>query len=177
MNLYLGGYPMQEERTKVYSSSSSGIYRINFGGRIGDVDGDGVDDICIGENGGTDHTGTNQPGNIYIIKGTRSPVSVKDENESAITDTQLILNISPNPASSTVNITYKLPYEGEIKLSIHDITGKRVYFSSQREGIGEHVSSLDISEIVKSSGVYILTIELQNGDKRESKSLKLQFLK
>ncbi len=177
MNLYLGGYPMQEERTKVYSSSSSGIYRINFGGRIGDVDGDGVDDICIGENGGTDHTGTNQPGNIYIIKGTRSPVSVKDEAAPETTESPLTLNISPNPTSSSLNIAYTLPFEGEVKISIHDITGKKVYSTTQIENSGEHASFVDISKIVKSSGVYILTIELHQGDKSVSKSLKLQFLK
>ena len=177
MNLYLGGYPMQEERTKVYSSSSSGIYRINFGGRIGDVDGDGVDDICIGENGGTDHTGTNQPGNIYIIKGTRSPVSVKDEAAPETTESQLTLNISPNPTSSSLNITYTLPFEGEVDISIHDITGKKVYATTQIENIGEHALFVDISKIVKSSGVYILTIELHQGDKSVLKSLKLQFLK
>ncbi len=175
MNLYLGGYPMQEERTKVYSTS--GNYSINFGGRIGDVDGDGVDDICIGENGFTEHPGIAPPGNIYIIKGTRSPVSVKEEHSSATTDTQLILNISPNPTSSMLNVAYNLPYEGDVKIDIHDITGKKVYSSSHREDSGEHVAVLEISRIVRSSGVYILTLELQQGDRRESKSLKLQYMK
>lgn len=173
MNLYLGGYPMQEERTKVYGSSQ----HINFGGRIGDVDGDGVDDICIGENGGPDHTGTNPPANIYIIKGTRSPVSVKDEVAPETTESPLTLNISPNPTSSILNIAYTLPFEGEAEISIHDITGKKVYSTTQIENSGGHISSFDISKIVRSSGVYILTLELQNGDKRESKSIKLQFLK
>jgi hypothetical protein len=44
--LFLGGNPIPTEKADEYSFSDK---RPNFSGRIGDVTGDGVDDICIGE--------------------------------------------------------------------------------------------------------------------------------
>jgi len=177
MNLYLGGYPMQEERTKVYSSSSSGIYRINFGGRIGDVDGDGVDDICIGENGGTDHTGTNQPGNIYIIKGTRSPVSVREKTEVLLTPSELDIAISPNPTNGPITLQYTLPGPGEFVTEVFNILGEKIYSNSSQGEKGVHSEQIDLASRVGPSGVYIIRVSLNSGGESYSKSVKVQVVK
>ncbi|GAB1347911.1 hypothetical protein MASR1M107_01220 [Ignavibacteriales bacterium] len=52
---------------------------IDFAGRVGDINGDGIDDICVGENAVQDHQSI-PAGDIYIYKGTRTPVSVEEED-------------------------------------------------------------------------------------------------
>ena len=175
MFLYLGGNPMADEKVMAYGTSSS-FYNLNFGGRVGDVDGDGIDDICIGENGYYEHLVSSPPGNLYIIKGTRTSTSVKDSTLDAPT-AELTVKISPNPTSSIATLTYSLPFEGELRLNINDITGQRIFTNTLMKEKGDNTELLDLTRLVKSSGIYFITLELTNEGKTISKSLKLQYLK
>lgn len=175
MFLYLGGDPMADEKVMAYGTSSS-FYNLNFGGRVGDVDGDGIDDICIGENGYYEHLVSSPPGNLYIIKGTRTSTSVKEVTSDAPT-AELAVKISPNPTGSIANLTYSLPFAGELRLDIHDITGQRIYTNTLMREMGENTELLDLTRLVKSSGIYFITLELRNEGETISKSLKLQYMK
>lgn len=147
MFLYLGGDPMADEKVMAYGTSSS-FYNLNFGGRVGDVDGDGIDDICIGENGYYEHLVSSPPGNLYIIKGTKTSTSVKESILDAPT-AELAVKISPNPTGSIANLTYSLPFAGELRLDIHDITGQRIYTNTyERDGRKYRITRLiKISQI------------------------------
>lgn len=175
MFLYLGGDPMADEKVMAYGTSSS-FYNLNFGGRVGDVDGDGIDDICIGENGYYEHLVSSPPGNLYIIKGTRTSTSVKESTLDAPT-AELAVKISPNPTSSIATLTYSLPFEGELRLNINDITGQRIFTNTLMKEKGDNTELLDLTRLVKSSGIYIISLELTSEGKTISKSLKLQYLK
>ena len=140
------------------------------------MDGDGIDDICIGENGYYEHLVSSPPGNLYIIKGTRTSTSVKDSTLDAPT-AELAVKISPNPTSSIATLTYSLPFEGELRLNINDITGQRIFTNTLMKEKGDNTELLDLTRLVKSSGIYFITLELTNEGKTISKSLKLQYLK
>ncbi|GAB1443909.1 hypothetical protein MASR2M39_27540 [Ignavibacteriales bacterium] len=49
--LYLGGQTITGLIAQLYRSYTFNC-DINFAGRVGDVNGDGIDDICVGENAG-----------------------------------------------------------------------------------------------------------------------------
>jgi hypothetical protein len=175
MFLYLGGSPMWAEKRRAYGTSSSS-YNLNFGGRVGDVNGDGIDDFCIGENGYTDHT-SSPPGNLYIISGSDVPNGIKEDEFKDDQDSGLVLAVSPNPVNTVTNVSYHLPFEGELIIELHDITGQSVYKNILQKEKGDHTELLDLSRFTISSGVYILSLELKQRDKILSKSLKLQYMK
>ncbi|GAB1349944.1 hypothetical protein MASR1M107_21580 [Ignavibacteriales bacterium] len=173
--LYLGGSPMWAEKRRAYGTSSS-YYNLNFGGRVGDVNGDGIDDFCIAENGYPDHT-SSPPGNLYIIAGSDVPNGIKENEIKNEQDSGLILGLSPNPVKNVTNVSYYLPFDGELIIELHDITGQNVYKTIIQKEKGDHTELIDLSRLTISSGVYILTLELKQGDKIVSKSLKLQYMK
>ncbi len=175
MFLYLGGSPMWVEKRRAYGTSSS-YYNLNFGGRVGDVNGDGITDFCIAENGYPDHTGV-PPGNLYIISGSDVPNGIKEDEIKNEQDSGLILGLSPNPVKTVTNVSYNLPYDGELTINLYDITGQCVYKNILQKEKGDHTEIIDFQRLSVASGVYILTLELKHGDKILSKSLKLQYLK
>ena len=175
MFLYLGGSPMWAEKRRAYGTSSS-YYNLNFGGRVGDVNGDGIDDFCIAENGYTDHTSI-PPGNLYIISGSDVPNGIKEDEFKDDQDSGLVLAVSPNPVNTVTNVSYHLPFEGELIIELHDITGQSIYKNILQKEKGDHTELLDLSRLTISSGVYILSLELKQGDKILLKSLKLQYMK
>lgn len=166
---------MWPEKRRAYGTLSS-YYSLNFGGRVGDVNGDGIDDFCIGENGNVDHSSL-QPGNLYIIAGSDVPNGIKENGIKNDQDSGLILGLSPNPVKTVTNVSYYLPFDGELIIELHDITGQSIYKTIFQKEKGEHTELIDLSRLTISSGVYILTLELKQGDKILSKSLKLQYMK
>lgn len=175
MFLYLGGSPMWVEKRRAYGTLSS-YYSLNFGGRVGDVNGDGIDDFCIGENGNVDHSSL-QPGNLYIIAGSDVPNGIKENGIKNDQDSGLSIGLSPNPVKTVTNVSCHLPFDGELTIELHDITGQSIYKNILQKEKGEHTELIDLSRLTISSGVYILTLGLKQGDKILSKSLKLQYMK
>ncbi|GAB1351157.1 hypothetical protein MASR1M107_33720 [Ignavibacteriales bacterium] len=59
------------------------------------------------------------------------------------------MKISPNPTGSIANLTYSLPFAGELRLDIHDITGQRIYTNTyERDGRKYRITRLiKISQI------------------------------
>ena len=166
---------MWAEKRRAYGTSSS-YYNLNFGGRVGDVNGDGIDDFCIAENGYTDHTSI-PPGNLYIISGSDVPNGIKEDEFKDDQDSGLTLGLSPNPVKTVTNVSCHLPFDGELIIELHDITGQSIYKNILQKEKGDHTELLDLSRLTISSGVYILSLELKQGDKILSKSLKLQYMK
>jgi hypothetical protein len=175
MFLYLGGSPMWVEKRRAYGTSPS-YYNLNFGGRVGDVNGDGIGDFCIAENGYTDHTGI-PPGNLYIIAGSDVPNGIKEDEIQNEKESGIAVSLSPNPVKTVTNVSYNLPFDGELTIDLHDITGQSIYQTILQKEKGDHTELLDLSRLTSASGVYILTLNLKQADKILTKSLKLQFIK
>ena len=173
--LYLGGQTITGLITKLYVSNYFNR-DIDFAGRVGDVNGDGIDDICVGENGYEEHS-ILPAGDIYIYKGTRTPVSVEDEVVEGTGEKTIEVAISPNPTNGKVSIHYSLPDSGMLTSEIVDILGQRIFNNSTQEEKGTHTKELNIQNIAATSGIYIFHCTLKTGEKTLTKSVKVQLIK
>ncbi len=108
--LYLGGSTISGLVAKLYVSHVF-LRDINFAGRVGDVNGDGIDDICVGENGSVDHQSI-PDGYVYIYKGTRKPASVEEEVVEKTDEKNIEVAISPNPTNGPVTVRFTMPDTG-----------------------------------------------------------------
>jgi hypothetical protein len=173
--LYLGGSTISGLVAKLYYSHVF-LREINFAGRVGDVNGDGIDDICVGENGSVDHQSI-PDGDVYIYKGTRTPASVEEEFETHTVEKKIDVSISPNPTNGKVNIHYSIPDSGMLSLEIFDILGQRIYNNSSQEEKGVYTKELNIQTFAVTSGIYIFHFTLETGEKTLTKSVKVQLIK
>ena len=173
--LFLGGSTISGLVAKLYVSN---YFRrdIDFAGRVGDINGDGIDDICVGENGYEDHS-ILPAGEIYIYKGTRTPVSVEEEVVAKTSEKEIDVAISPNPTNGKVNIHYSIPDSGLLTSEVFDILGQRIYNNSTQEEKGTHTKELNIQNIAVTSGIYIFHFTLETGEKTLTKSVKVQLIK
>jgi len=175
MFLYLGGSPMWAEKRRAYGTSSS-YYNLNFGGRVGDVNGDGIDDFCIAENGYRDHT-SSPPGNLYIIAGSDVPNGIKEDASASLATEEIQLGVSPNPSSSVVSVSYTLPSNGSLELKLYDINGEEILSGISEKDEGAHTELIDLRALSLSSGVYVVSLHFTGGGKELRKSAKIQFVK
>jgi hypothetical protein len=173
--LYLGGNTISGLVAKLYVSHVF-LRDINFAGRVGDVNGDGIDDICVGENGSVDHQSI-PDGYVYIYKGTRTPAAVEEDVETQTGEKKNDVSISPNPTNGGVNINYTLPDSGVLSLDIFDILGQRIYNNSTQEEKGAYTKELNIQNFAATSGIYIFHFTLETGEKTLTKSVKVQLIK
>ncbi|MBK7265405.1 MAG: T9SS type A sorting domain-containing protein [Ignavibacteriales bacterium] len=168
--LYLGGSTITGLIAKLYVSNVF-LRDINFAGRVGDINGDGIDDICVGENAATNHQSI-PAGALYIYKGTRTPASVEDEVVEGTGEKNIEVAISPNPTNGKVNIHVTIPDSGMLSAEIFDILGQRIYNNSTQEEKGSHTKELNIQNYAVTSGIYIFHFTLKTGEKTLTKSVK-----
>jgi len=174
--LYLGGQTITGLIAQLYRSYTFNC-AINFAGRVGDVNGDGIDDICMGENAGYGPTVSVPPGDLYIYAGTRTPSSIEEEVLEQKGEKNIEITISPNPTNGKVNLHYTIPDSGMLTLEIFDILGQRIYNNSTQEEKGSHTKELNIQNFAATTGIYILHFTLKTGEKTLTKSVKVQLIK
>jgi len=119
---------------------------------MGDQNDDGFDDFCIGENGYTDDT-SSPPGNLYIIAGSDVPNGIKEDITQIEKESGISVSLSPNPVITVTNVSYSLPFDGELIIELHDITGQNVYKTILQKEKGDHTESIDLSRLTISSRV------------------------
>ncbi|GAB1348014.1 hypothetical protein MASR1M107_02250 [Ignavibacteriales bacterium] len=172
--LYLGGNPIPDEKARVYSPADPGFYSFDFGGRIGDVTGDGADDICILEN--ANYQNYEPKGNTFIIKGTRKPTDIKDEKDLSL-PSEIEIFTSPNPIDGSTNLKYIIPKDGIIQIQVFDIMGREIYSKSNYKTRGEHNEDINFGALNISSGTYMIRVssDLQKG--ATTKTVKVIYIK
>ena len=174
--LYLGGQTITGLIAQLYRSYTFNC-AINFAGHVGDVNGDRIDDICMGENAGYGPTVSVPPGDLYIYAGTRTPSSIEEEVLEQKGEKNIEITISPNPTNGKVNLHYSLPDSGMLTLEIFDILGQRINNNSTQEEKGSHTKELNIQNFAATTGTYIFHFTLKTGEKTLTKSVKVQFIK
>ena len=174
--LFLGGANVSGLVEKYYYARSS-FFGLNFGGRVGDVNGDGIDDICIGENGFYEHSPSGPAGFVYIYKGSKTPVSVKNEDDENQEIDELDLTVSPNPTNGPVTVRFTTPDSRVIQLKIHDMLGQEIFNKTLYKEKGGHTEIINFKDITASTGIYILSLDLEKGGKHQNKNAKIQYLK
>lgn len=85
----------------------------------------------------------------FLITG-----SLPNEQSSVFPDEFSLSQNYPNPFNPTTQITYELPVQSDVTLSVYDITGQQVaLLVSERVEAGSHTVTFDGSDL--SSGIYI----------------------
>jgi hypothetical protein len=171
--LFLGGNPIPTEKADEYSFSFDNSP--NFSGRIGDVTGDGVDDICIGES--AEYQGFPRINNrVYIMKGVRKPTGVEDESTKEL-PSEIKIYASPNPFSGSTNVKYTIPMEGEVNITVYDIMGREVFKSTSIRTKGEHSEEIDFNLLNISSGTYMIRVSSQKENGQQATTVKAAYIK
>ncbi len=171
--LFLGGNPIPTEKADEYSFSFDNSP--NFSGWIGDVTGDGVDDICIGES--AEYQGFPRINNrIYIMKGVRKPTGIEDESSPELPG-EIKIYPSPNPFSGSTNVKYTISMEGEVNITVYDIMGKEVYKSTSFRTKGEHSEEIDFNLLNISSGTYMIRVSSEAQKGGTTKTVKVVYIK
>jgi hypothetical protein len=169
--LYLGGSTISGQAAQQYFSN---YWRnsMHFGGRVGDINGDGLADICVGET--ADGAVLSH---IYIYAGTRTPVSVQEEKEETGGEKTLLVMVSPNPTTGQISVQYTLPDSGVLKLEVYDILGQRIYNESSQKEKGTQTELINLKNHAVSSGTYIVNLTYDTGEETLTNSVKVQLIK
>ena len=93
--------------------------------------------------------------------GFSSPDPMFNNNLSATESISLL--VSPNPFSTSLSISYTLPENQNVQLTITDITGKQIaVLSNENQAKGVHSFSLDAGKYNMQGGIYFLRLMAGN---------------
>jgi hypothetical protein len=89
--------------------------------------------------------------------GPTEPITVPEETF------ELVLYAAyPSPSRDTINFVYSLPADGQVTLSVYDLSGRRVAtLVDADETAGRHEASWNCTEVP--SGVYLYSLETSAG--------------
>lgn len=79
------------------------------------------------------------------------------------------LRISPNPSTSSFDLSFQVPERGDLNVDVHDAHGDRVYHESITGFKGNYERVLDMSD--RANGTYFVVIS-QNGKAQARKVMK-----
>ncbi len=145
---------------------------------VGDFNNDGYDDVAIGApyNGYPIHEGK-----VYVYAGNDSlaettPVSIRSEEIPSVDGIEF--NAYPNPFNPVTTISFSIPDDCKVDVSIYNIKGQKVKTLVNEEmekGLHKIVwDSTDNSGKSVSSGVYFYKLNVNGKDKAVRKCLLLK---
>jgi len=181
IKLWLGGRKIHTVADKTwYGTDPDGFAR--FGNAIGDVNGDGVNDIAIGEM--SFHSPfVCRPGYVHIFSGD---TTVKADTISTVTDTGNIIPSEyklnepyPNPFNPSTVISWYSPKRVRTIIKVYSTIGQEITILLDKETPqGDNNLEFDAGKYKLSSGIYILQFEaFEQGKVTFKETKKLSYIK
>ena len=184
VKIWLGGkqmpYKIDDVADKTWYGDDYGLGRQIAS--VGDVDGDGVDDICIQiiPYGTYDDSVMSA---IYIIKGDTSAkgdtvTAVSNDKNNLPTD-YVLEDPSPNPFNPSTIISYRLSERGYVTLKVYDSLGGEITtLVNEEKPAGINKIEFDANKYKLSSSVYFIQMQVTVKNKIVfSQTKKLSLLK
>ncbi|MGA9408728.1 MAG: FG-GAP-like repeat-containing protein [Bacteroidota bacterium] len=173
--LWVGGNPMPDLREQWWGGDDNGYGKLIA--RVGDVNGDGIPDICVGQAYDGECIGS---GFVRIFKGDTSfkqPMTgVKGLNY--VPEKFQLDNPYPNPFNPATVISYQLAVRSHVSLKVYDILGKDVaVLVDEDETSGKHESKFDASKYRISSGVYFIKLTSTTKEQTTTATKKMVLTK
>ncbi|MBK7377518.1 MAG: T9SS type A sorting domain-containing protein [Ignavibacteriales bacterium] len=176
--LWLGSRVMQNDVTKSWSSSALSLLA-----KVGDIDGDGVNDVCVG-NAHSSCEGTYyDPDLIYIFKGDTSikidTGTVDITEDFTQPENYVLLDVYPNPFNPQTNIEFRTSELGLVNIKIYDTLGRLIAaLVNEEKPAGKYSVIFNAEDYSLSSGVYIVRLEISgNGGREQQIQKKVQLIK
>jgi hypothetical protein len=144
-------------------------------GKVGDVNGDGIEDYCIG----TSSASSCVDGNVIIFKGDTlykdTTTDVKDEFTES--EDFHLSSAYPNPFNNQVRINYYIGKESQVTIHITNSIGEEVqHITKGTLHAGNYDEHIDMTG--KASGVYFITLRAVKGTNViYSKTEKISLIK
>jgi hypothetical protein len=190
--LYGAGAGLSDAGNQFWTQDSPGITgeaesSDRFGESLaaGDFDGDGFDDLAIGDPQ-EDLAGFTDPGALHALYGAAGPGltangdqlwrqgatslladAETDAAAAAVTGAPSALALDtpyPNPAAGAVTLAFALPEPGPARLAVYDVTGRRVaVVADGAHAAGRHLVVWDGragAGAALPSGVYVVRLEV-----------------
>ena len=143
---------------------------------VGDISGDGYDDIVIGAPA---FEWFAEKGYWGIFLGDSIiPVTSVEIEDIIQPKTFILLQNYPNPFNPKTVISYQLSVIGNVQIKIYDILGKEItVLLDEEKSAGKYEIEFDASKYNLSSGVYFYKITIISSDgKRHTKTMKMILL-
>lgn len=100
---------------------------------------------------------THATSHVYVIEWT---VSTDDPVTGIKVQAEMLeyeVKLFPNPVGKDLQFSYALPRNSAVSVELRDLSGKRLKtLVSERQEQGDHSYNVDITNILKSSGIYML---------------------
>ena len=163
VKLYLGGKnkTIVDPVQSYYGESEAGLGRMIA--KVGDVNGDGLADICIASTR-YDMWEYNSPSVVYIFSGEAinkdTTTAVKDKNGKNAPDNYELYQPYPNPFNPSVTINYRLGERASVTIKVFDLLGKEITtLVNEEKGAGSYKLNFNADKYRLSSGIYFLEIK------------------
>jgi hypothetical protein len=146
-------------------------------GRVGDVNGDGAEDYCVGKSA-TDNSLCNL-GYVVIFKGDtlyKNPTSVVETNIRP--EIFELDNPYPNPFNPTTTIRYHIKERSKVKIIVTDLLGKTISTLIEEEKYaGSYQTEFKPIQYNVSSGVYFVVMEAVTQTNKLTQTKKVILMK
>ena len=97
----------------------------------------------------------NQAGYITAVAGLM--VGIEEDKDASIPKSFSLSQNYPNPFNPRTVIRFDLPKESEVRFTIYNVVGEKVYELNEKKPAGSYIVNFDSGELP--SGVYFYTLQ------------------
>jgi hypothetical protein len=157
LSLHLGGSWLNPAPAFTITGWTEPLNLIHFKSAttLGDVNGDGIDDLGVGAGGGVEYIA--QRGKAVVLRGDDSLIADAPQPPNPLPQSLEVIAY-PNPFNSEATITLHFPASHEpMVLTIFNVLGREVRREFVPRFSGEYVYHLSAGDL--SSGLYLATVK------------------